>query len=79
MITLTLSDELEAAVIEAARRKGLSLDDFVAVACEEALSLEIDRQRLQAYRDGDVEGVSQERADAWLSDLAAGNWSECPR
>jgi hypothetical protein len=79
MITVTLSDELEAAVIEAASRKGLSLDDYVAVVCKEALSLEVDRQRLQAYRDGDLDGVSQERADAWLADLAAGKWSECPR
>lgn len=79
MITLTLSDELEAALIEAAGRKGLSVDDFIAALCRDALSLEVDRQRLQAYRDGDVTGVSKERADAWLSDLAAGKWSECPR
>lgn len=79
MITLTLSDELEAAVIEAAGRKGLSVDDFIAAVCKDALSLEVDRQRLQAYRDGGVQGVSRERADAWLSDLAAGKWSECPR
>ena len=79
MITLTLSDELEAAVIEAAGRKGLSVDDFIAAVCKDALSLEVDRQRLQAYRDGGVQGVSQERADAWLSDLAAGKWSEWPR
>ncbi len=79
MITLTLSDELEAALIEAAGRKGLSVDDFIAAVCRDALSLEVDRQRLQAYRDGDVKGVSKERADAWLSDLAAGKWSECPR
>lgn len=79
MITLTLSDELEAALIEAASRKGLSVDDFIAAVCKDALSLEVDRQRLQAYRDSDVTGVSKERADAWLSDLAAGKWSECPR
>lgn len=79
MITLTLSDELEAAVIEAAGRKGLSVDAFIAEICKDALSLEVDRQRLQAYRDGSAPGVSQERADAWLSDLAAGKWSECPR
>lgn len=79
MITLTLSDELEAALIEAAGRKGLSVDDFIAAVCRDALSLEVDRQRLQAYRDSDVTGVSKERADAWLSDLAAGKWSECPR
>ncbi|NGZ87444.1 hypothetical protein [Duganella aceris] len=78
MITVTLSDELEAEVIEAASRKGLSLDDYLAEICKEALSLELDRRRLQSYRDG-MPGVSQERADAWLSDLAAGNRSECPR
>lgn len=71
MITLTMSDELEAAVIEAAGRKGLSVDDFIASVCKDALSLEVDRQRLQAYLDGDVAGVSQKRADAWLANLAA--------
>ena len=79
MITLTMSDELEAAVIDAAGRKGLSVDGFIEAICKDALSLEVDRQRLQAYLDGDVEGVSQKRADAWLSDLAAGKWSACPR
>jgi hypothetical protein len=78
MITISLSDELEAAVIEAASRKGLSVDDYLASICNEALSLEVDRQRLQSYLDG-APGISQERADAWLSDLAAGKWSECPR
>jgi hypothetical protein len=78
MITVTLSDELEAEVIQAAGRKGLSLDDYLAEICKEALSVEVDRQRLQSYRDG-TPGVSQERADAWLSDLAAGKRSECPR
>jgi len=78
MITVTLSDELEAAVVAAAGRKGLSVDDYLTSICEEALSLEVDRQRLQSYRDG-TPGVSQERADAWLADLAAGKWSECPR
>ena len=79
MITLTMSDELEAAVIEADGRRGLSVEDFIAAVCKDALSLEVDRQRLQVYRDGAVTGVSQERADTWLSDLAAGKWSECPR
>lgn len=78
MITVTLSDELEAAVLAAAERKGLSVDDYLAVICKEALSLELDRERLQSYLNG-APGVSQERADAWLSDLAAGKWSECPR
>ena len=78
MITVTLSDELEAEVIQAAGRKGLSVDAYLAQICREALSLELDRQRLQSYRDG-TPGVSQERADVWLSDLAAGKRSECPR
>ena len=78
MITVTLSAELEAALIQTASRKGLSLDDYLAEVCKEALSLEIDRQRLQSYRDGTA-GISKERADAWLSDLAAGKRSECPR
>ena len=78
MITVTLSDELEAALLAAADRKGLSVDDYLTVICKEALSLEIDRERVQSYQSG-TPGVSKERADAWLSDLAAGKWSECPR
>ena len=78
MITVNLSDELEAALILAAGRNGQSLDDYLALVCTEALSLEIDRARVKSYLAG-TPGVSHERADAWLSDLAAGNRGECPR
>ncbi len=78
MITVSLSAELEAAVLSAAGRKGLSVDDYLAAVCAEALSLELDRSRVQSYLAG-TPGVSQERAEAWLSDLAAGKRSECPR
>ena len=60
MITVTLSDELEAAVVS-----------------HEAVSLEIDRRRLQSYLNG-APGISQKCADAWLSQLAAGKWSAFP-
>ncbi|SDG93245.1 MULTISPECIES: hypothetical protein [unclassified Duganella] len=78
MLTVTLPDELEAEMLAAASRKGLSVEEYLAVICKEALSLEVDRERLQSYQSGRP-GVSQDRADAWLSDLAAGKWSECPR
>lgn len=78
MLTVTLPDELEAQMLAAASRKGLSVEEYLAVLCKEALSLEVDRERLRSYRSG-TPGVSQDRADAWLSDLAAGKWSECPR
>ena len=77
MLTVTLPDELEAQMLAAASRKGLSVEEYLAVLCKEALSLEVDRERLRSYRSG-TPGVSQDRADAWLSDLAAGKWSECP-
>ncbi|WP_296001963.1 hypothetical protein [Rugamonas sp.] len=78
MITVTLSDELEAAVQSAAERKGVSLDDYLTAICSEALALETDRVRLQSYLAG-TPGVSQQRADAWLAELAAGKRSPCPR
>ena len=66
MVTLTMSDELEAAVIE-------------AKTCKRTPSLEVDRRRLRAHIDGEAAGVSHECADAWLSRLAAGKWSKSPR
>jgi len=79
MITVSLSEELEAAVTAAADRKGMSLDDYLAVVCTEALSLEVDRARVQSYLSGSAPGVSQARAEEWLSDLAAGKRGACPR
>ncbi len=78
MIELTLPIELEAAVVLAAQRSDLSVDDYLASVCADALSLEIDRARLDSFLTG-TPGVSDERAQAWLDELAAGNRTACPR
>lgn len=78
MLTIALPNELESAVAAAARRTGLSIDDYLTSVCADALSLEIDRARVDSYLAG-TEAISHERANAWLSDLAAGNRTECPR
>lgn len=78
MLNVTLPMQLESEVIAAARRAGMRLDDYLAAVCTDALSLEIDRARLDSYLSG-TPTVSDERARAWLSDLAAGNRTECPR
>lgn len=78
MLTVVLPDELEAAVTAAARRSGLSLDDYLAAIFADALSLEIDRARLDSYLAG-MPGVPHEHVRMWLSDLAAENRTECPR
>ena len=78
MLTVALPDDLETAVLAAAQRAGLSLDDYLAAVCTDALSLEIDRPRLDSYLAG-TPGVTHERAQAWLAELAAGNRTECPR
>ncbi len=72
MLTITLPEELESAVIDAARRSGLSVNDYVSAVFADALSLEIDRARLDSYLSG-TQGVSHKRAQAWLENLAAGN------
>ncbi len=78
MLTLSLTDTLESAVLAAAHRAGMSVDDHVAAVCADALSLEIDRARLDSYLAG-TPAISHEAAQAWLSDLAAGHRTECPR
>jgi len=78
MLTIALPDGLESAVIAAAHRAGQSVDDYLAIVCADALSLDIDRARLDSYLAG-IPGVSHERASAWLNDLAEGNRTECPR
>lgn len=78
MLTVSLNDKLESAVIAAAQRAGMTLDDYLAAVCADALSLEIDRARLDSYLAG-TPAVSHEAAQAWLSDLAAGQRTECPR
>lgn len=52
MLTISLADTLETAVIAAAQRAGLSLDDYLAAVCADALPLEIDRARLDELAAG---------------------------
>lgn len=78
MLTVVLPDALETAVTSAAHRVGLSIDDYLAAVCADALSLEIDRARVDSYL-ACTPAVSHDRARSWLTDLAAGNRTECPR
>jgi hypothetical protein len=78
MLTVVLPDALETAVTAAAHRTGLSIDDYLAAVFADALSLEIDRARVDSYLAG-TPAVSHDRARSWLTDLAAGNRTECPR
>lgn len=78
MLTVVLPDALETAVTAAAHRTGLSINDYLASVCADALSLEIDRARVDSYLAG-TPAVSHDRARSWLTDLAAGNRTECPR
>jgi len=78
MLTIALPDVLETAVIAAAHRAGQSVDDYLAIVCTDSLSLEVDRARLDSYLTG-IPGVAHENARTWLSDLAKGNRTECPR
>ncbi|MEN9864769.1 MAG: hypothetical protein RL748_359 [Pseudomonadota bacterium] len=75
MLTVILPDELEIAVKAAAHRTGLSVDDYLAMACADALALEVDRSRVDSFLAG-VPAVPHERAREWLMDLAAGNRSD---
>jgi len=77
MLTVALPDALESAVVAAAKRLGLSLDDYLAAVCADALSLEIDRARVDSYLAGTAP-VSHKDARAWLADLAEGHRTECP-
>jgi hypothetical protein len=78
MLNVALPNELEAAVVTAARRSGQTVDEYVALVCADALSLEIDRARLDSFLSG-TPAVEHERARAWLDDLVEGKRSECPR
>jgi len=78
MLTVVLPDVLETAVTAAAHRSGLSIDDYLASVCADALSLEIDRARVDSFLAG-TPAISHDRARSWLADLAEGNRTECPR
>ena len=78
MLTVVLPDDLETAIKAAARRNGLSIDDYLAAVCADALSLEIDRARVDSYLSG-TPAITHDRVRTWLTDLAEGNRTECPR
>jgi hypothetical protein len=78
MLTVTLPDTVEAALLDAAQRSGQSVSEYLTVMCADMLSLEVDRARLDSYLAG-APAISHERARAWLADLAAGNRTECPK
>ena len=77
MLTISFPAQLESEIIAAAHRAGMPLDDYLAIVCADALSLEIDRAKLDSYLTG-TSAVSHEKARAWLAGLAAGNRTECP-
>jgi hypothetical protein len=78
MLTVVLPDTLETAVLDAAKRSGLPVNDYLAALCADALSLEIDRARLDSYLAGTLP-IGHEDARAWLAELEAGHRTECPR
>lgn len=78
MFTISFPQQLESEIIAAARRAGMPLDDYLAVVCADALSLEIDRARLDSFLAG-TPAVPHEKVQGWLADLGAGNRTECPR
>jgi hypothetical protein len=78
MLTVALPDGLEAAVVTAAHRSGQTVDEYVALVCADALSLEVDRARLDSFLSG-TPAVAHERARVWLDDLVEGKRTECPR
>jgi hypothetical protein len=78
MLTIVLPEQLENAITAAAQRSGLSINEYMTAVCTDALSLEIDRARVDSYLEG-TPAISHERAMAWLTDLANGKRTECPR
>jgi hypothetical protein len=52
MLTVARPEALETAMVEVARRSGQSVDDYLAAVCADALSLEIDRARLDSSLAG---------------------------
>ncbi len=78
MLTVNLPEALESAVASAAERAGLTLDAYLTSVCADALSLEIDRSRVDSYLTG-TQGVPHATAQLWLDELAAGKRTPCPR
>ena len=78
MLTIVLPESLENEVTAAAQRSGMSINEYMTIICSDALSLEIDRARVDSYLAG-TPGISNERAKAWLTELSEGKRTECPR
>lgn len=78
MLTINLPEALESAVASAAERAGLTIDAYLTSVCADALSLEIDRSRVNSYLT-DAQGVSHATAKTWFDELAAGKRTPCPR
>ncbi len=78
MLNIVLPEALENEVTAAAQRNGLSINEYMTVICSDALSLEIDRARVDSYLAG-TPAISHERAKAWLADLSEGKRTECPK
>ena len=78
MLTISLPEELEAAVVTAAHRSGQSVDEYMAAVCADAFSLEVDRARLDSFLSG-TPAITHERARDWMVELANGVRAECPR
>ncbi len=77
MLTVVLPTDLETAVTAAAHRTGQTLNEYMTGVCADAISLEIDRARVDAYLDG-LPGIPHERARTWLAELAEGKKAVCP-
>ena len=76
MLTVNLPAELQASLLAAAQRSGLSLDSFMTHLCSNALRHERERERQhdQAQQLA-APADTRQRVHAWLSDLAAGQYS----
>jgi hypothetical protein len=78
MLNVKLPEALESAVALAAKRAGLSIDDYLTAVCTEALSLDVDRARVRSYLTG-TPGVPHASVNEWLDELAEGKRAPCPR
>lgn len=78
MLTITLPENIAQAVLAAANRQGVSVNQFVVDACSDVISLAEDRARVAAWENGAVSGVEHEKVDQWLAQLEQGVRDECP-
>jgi hypothetical protein len=78
MLTVNLPEALESAVSLAAKRAGLTIDAYLTSVCADALSLEIDRSRVDSYLTA-TRGVPHATAQSWFEELVAGKRTPCSR